>query len=157
MKDPDPLKHLRTTAPTPLEDISDEAWKEFNALSSEINRQFEPTRTLDEPAAPVPSAPPAPSRATRIELDDIMSLARRHNRVCPLPAAWAGLRDALVPFAPAGDPPPGPVDGDAWRVVPPMQKRLRLKDQLEWAERHRALETAWRYLEGLIEEEWLHF
>lgn len=38
-----------------------------------------------------------------------------------------------------------------------MQKRLRLRDQIEWAAQAGALQGVFEFLSGLREEEWLHF
>jgi hypothetical protein len=38
-----------------------------------------------------------------------------------------------------------------------MQKRLRLRDQIEWAERAGALMAVYDFLLGLPEEQWFHF
>ncbi|WP_427912789.1 hypothetical protein ACPWT1_19520 [Ramlibacter sp. MMS24-I3-19] len=50
-----------------------------------------------------------------------------------------------------------PIDGPAWNVVSPMQKRLRLRDQVEWAEGAGALAAVHAFLVALPEDEWLHF
>lgn len=52
---------------------------------------------------------------------------------------------------------PAPIDGPAWDVVSPMQKRLRLRDQIEWAERAGGLASLHAFLVALSEEQWLHF
>ena len=87
----------------------------------------------------------------------VMLVARRNNRACPMPPAWQALHDLLAGQAQPGRPVPPPIDGPAWDAVSPMQKRLRLRDQIEWAERAGSLASLHRFLVGLDEEQWLHF
>lgn len=54
-------------------------------------------------------------------------------------------------------PAPAPIDGPGWAASSAMQKRLRLRDQIEWAAQAGALQGVFEFLSGLREEEWLHF
>ncbi|HYF21319.1 MAG TPA: hypothetical protein VEA40_25880 [Ramlibacter sp.] len=93
-----------------------------------------------------------------VTLDEVMVLARRNNRACPMPEAWAALH-ALLPARQAGGrshAPPPPVDGPAWAATSGMQKRLRLRDQIEWADREGALAPVHEFLAALPEEQWHH-
>ena len=163
----------RATAPGALEAVSDSAWQQFEQLQQAQDRQFaatEPGRRgpdttsrafqVTQPMAAQPggAAPSRPRPKPVVSLDEVMLLARRNNRACPLPAAWSALHALLLTHAPQGAlGVPAPVDGPAWNVVSPMQKRLRLRDQLEWAERVGALAAVHGHLMALAEEDWLHF
>ena len=153
------LTHLRATLPAALEDVSAEAWEQFQALQNENNKQFQTTR---------PSTDLAQLRKMRVDekkaaaapgvtLEATMVMARRNNRVCPLMAQWVQFHQVLVDAAPPKQVPPYAIDGGAWNIVPGMQKRLRLKEQLEWADKHGCLPAAHTFLNGLPEEAWLHF
>jgi hypothetical protein len=158
-KDKQRLTELRATLPAPLEDSSDTAWQEFQALQASQEHQFEPTRpsTLPAPLAAKPDAAPVrvPAGAAPT-LDRALQIARASNRACPLPEHWSALFELLQRAAPAKSIPPPTIDGAAWKVAPSMQKRLRLREQLEWAERHQALGDAVRFLAALPEDAWLH-
>jgi hypothetical protein len=95
----------------------------------------------------------APSR--KVTLDLLMVTARRNNRVCPRAVRWKELYDAL------GGPhamhlPVPPIDDRAWRGVPPLQKRLVFREQLEWAERQGKLDLVSSFINALEESDWLH-
>ncbi|WBY02608.1 hypothetical protein PE066_03465 [Ramlibacter tataouinensis] len=164
----------RATAPAALEESSDSAWQMFQELQRMHGQPVSPGRTAAEPApspagafaptqpmqAPVP-APDGQARAPSppVNLERVMLLARRNNRACPLPGPWAALHRLLPPRLADGQQraAPAPLDGPAWAAASAMQKRLRLRDQIEWAERQGALQAAFEFLSGLREEEWVHF
>lgn len=158
-KDKHNLTHLRATLPAALEDVSAEAWAEFQALQKEHAQGFASTRpnTNLDTLRKMRTAEAASATKAVVTLDQAMVFARRNNRACPMPDAWAQLHRVLAEGAPAGKAPPVPIDGGAWNIVPAMQKRLRLKEQLEWAEKHGRLEPAHAFLSALSEEAWLHF
>ena len=163
----------RATAPMALEESSESAWQRFEELHKQHEQPFAPTEPGPAPTSsrsfmatqPLDSAtqaprPPAPAPVRKtLTLDHVMVLARRNNRACPMPPAWGQLYD-LLPARPQkkGDSiaPPPPIDGPAWAAVSPMQKRLRLRDQIEWAEQAGALEAVHGFLAALPEESWLH-
>ena len=159
-KEKQPASDLRATAPGALEDDSDRAWAEFQALQKAGEDQFEATRASTG-VAPLQSSPasgPAPSASGSARtLDAALALARQGNRVCPLPGSWAKLSELLQQLAPAGTVPPYPIDGQAWNIVSPMEKRVRLREQLEWASRFGMLDAAVKFLESMPEKAWLHF
>lgn len=161
----------RATAPAALEEDSPSAWARFEEAQRAIDKPFAPTQP---PGATVPGGPewaatqpmlgaglpPAPAKATRIaSLDDVMALARRNNRSCPMPMPWAALCKVLAAQpAAAGQPPlPGPIGGAAWAATSSMHKRLRLRDQVEWAQRAGLLQLAYEALAALDEAQWHHF
>lgn len=103
------------------------------------------------------NAPRAPQKA--LSLDEVMVVARRNNRACPLPPQWEAFHQLLPIRELHGHQlvAPQPITGPDWAAASPMQKRLRLRDQIEWAERTGALMAAYDFLLALPEEAWLHF
>lgn len=163
----------RATAPGALEDLGDSAWQRFEELRQRSDRQFAPTEpglrgTTSAPPAFQPTQPmtqsagahpsrPIARRKAPLSVDEVMVVARKNNRTCPLPPAWQALHELLAAQQQHGPAAPAPIDGPAWGVVSPMQKRLRLRDQVEWAERAGALAAVHAFLVALPEDQWLHF
>lgn len=152
----------RATAPMGLEMDTDSAWQRFEALREGREAKptqpappgYEPTQPMDPmPRGRLPEAPPP------VSLDDVMNLARRNHRACPLPAPWAAFHDLLPARVVDGrtQAAPLPVDRKGWTATSAMQKRLRLRDQIEWAYRAGVLQAAHDFLAKLPEEHWHHF
>jgi hypothetical protein len=90
------------------------------------------------------------------ELGDVLALARQANRAAPARAAWDDLYH-LLPAAEHGGrlfapPPPLPIDQST-----PLQRRLRLRDQIEWAEVAGVLPQVHSFLARLSDGEWTYF
>lgn len=142
--------------PPPVPEASEggeSVWQLWQEESRRLDLAFAPTQPsgmgpLDEPAQPESVHPPASA-------DELMVVARRHNRVCPQPDRWAELYARLGGDRYADLEPP-PVQPWMWSKVSALQKRLRLRSHLEWAERHAKLGDAAAFLLALDEEEWLH-
>ena len=164
----------RATAPMPIEEESASAWQRFEELQRAQEQPFPPTQPATGPApssarayaATEPmgiaahKAPAAAQPGQAVTLDEVMVVARRNNRACPVPAAWAQLHRLLPARALQGganQAAPAPVDGAAWHATSAMQKRLRLRDQIEWAEREHVLPAVHAFLAALPEEQWHHF
>ncbi|HET8746873.1 MAG TPA: hypothetical protein VFM98_14795 [Ramlibacter sp.] len=141
-------------APEALEG-GDSLWAEWEEASRRMDLAFAPT----QPSQAVPlsgKAPePAPAEHHPLSADALMVRARRNNRVCPLPAKWLQLYDALDGERYADLPPP-PVQPWMWRKLSSLQKRLRFREHVEWAERHGRLEQLARFMDRLAEDDWLH-
>lgn len=75
---------------------------------------------------------------------------------CPMPDRWSGLLDMLLTRQrECGAPrPAAPLIFAAWHEAPPLMKRVRLLDQLEWAAEYGILDEVDQYLRGLREEDW---
>ncbi|MEJ6021083.1 hypothetical protein [Ramlibacter sp. PS4R-6] len=153
------LTQLRATLPAALEDVSQTAWDEFQKLQNQHNQQFQSTKPNTDLAQlrKMRADEKAAAAAPVVTLDQAMVLARRNNRVCPMLKPWVAFYAVLAEGAPAGLIPPLAIDGGAWNLAPAMQKRLRLKEQLEWADKHKRLDKACAFLMALPEEDWLHF
>lgn len=161
----------RATAPMGLEETSESAWQRFQELQQAHDGQSRSTQPATRPQGPgtafdptqplgLPGSRPPPAPAARsVTLEEVMGLARRNNRACPLPAPWAAFHRLLPPRESQGRrfTPPAPVDGAAWGATSAMQKRLRLRDQIEWADRAGVLPAVHEFLSALPEEQWHHF
>jgi hypothetical protein len=45
----------------------------------------------------------------------------------------------------------------AWHDTMPIEKQLRFKEHVQWAEDHKQLDQVGTYLRALREDEWFHF
>jgi hypothetical protein len=54
------------------------------------------------------------------------------------------------------DLPPPPVQPWQWTKLSALQKRLRFREHVAWAERHGRLNRLARFIGGLAETDWLH-
>lgn len=155
-----------------LEENSNSAWQRFHDLLSSQNLQFDNTKQQTQPpqdgsfqaTQPIDALPGVmppqqrqPQRA--INIDEVMVLIRRNNRSCPRPNQWIAFHRLLPGKAHDGKTleAPLPLIAGAWNATSPMQKRLRLRGQIEWAESTGALMAVYNYLLGLREEQWFHF
>ena len=160
------------------EENSDSAWAAFSALSEKQNATFADTAPASVPM-PLPQtqgdpryaktqpspltangAPskPAARAAKAINAEDVMVEARRNNRLCPQPAQWQRLYELLPDKAHGvrGWQPAPPVSEQAWAVTPSLAKRMCLRDHIEWAESHAALDAVYSFLKDLPENQWHH-
>jgi hypothetical protein len=153
------LTDLRATAPAGLEDVSEETWREFQALQHSREQQFQVTQPMRSIARPPRAAVQARASAETLSVtvEQALNVARGNNRVCPMPPQWKTLFELMQTLAPPQSIPPLVIDGAAWNIVPAMQKRLRLREQIEWAERLGILKPVFAFLRGLPEDDWLHF
>jgi hypothetical protein len=130
----EPLPEVRETD-------TESSWLLFLALQSE-------DRTAAPPAESLP--------LVRLTVQDVMVEARRYNRVCPQEPQWQRLHALLLQQPAPEEPPPPPMTPSEAAVAPPLAKRLRVRDQVEWAERHGLLREVLGFLRSLPEEDWLH-
>lgn len=148
--------------PEVVEKDTDTSWALFQALQEDPSRvDFAETRrsgpgpleaTPSSPSTRPPAGPAAPLPGPT--LDDAMFEARRNNRVCPLPPYWNRLY-GLLPNKTAKEPLP-PVPAAAWGTTPALNKRICLRNQLEWAHAQGALVQVFAYLRALPEDKWQH-
>lgn len=139
----------RATAPTPLEDASDDTWQEF------VRLQTEPAPLSASTGQHGHAQPASEGAGQAITLETAMSLARRSQRSCPKPAHWHRLH-ALLPSRRGAIPAP-PVSEKDWKRTSSMHKRLVLRDHLEWAAATGVLPAVQALLQGLDEDDWDHF
>ena len=134
-----------------VEKDTDTSWALFQALQGQQERGFEKTRPGGLAAAP--AAAPA-SAAEAVTIDDVLVEARRNNRVCPLPAIWQRLYAYLPHTGPHLSQ--VPATHAEWAQVPPLQKRARLREHIEWAASQGVLRQVYEALRKLPENRWHH-
>lgn len=155
----------RGEVPPAMEDASEAAWRDFDACWEALDRRVRETPWAVKPQlvrkrgtrGPA-SQPQQPDPAPTVHVDDVMRLARMNDRVCPTPAAWMKLHQLLRVLVPARptDPTPVALDTAEWDATTDMQKRLRLREQLAWAQHHGGLHVAHEFLHALHEDGWHH-
>lgn len=153
-------------APVVMEETGDSAWRQFEALLNADKVDFDSTQsTLHEPrngqawqqtAASPLSAPNQQRLHLEAALNDVLALARTANRAAPVEDAWRKMY-LLLPKVEHGGrtfspPVPLPAEQGTW-----IQRRLRLRDQIEWAELAGCLREVHAFLDDLPESDWDHF
>ncbi len=86
-------------------------------------------------------------------LEDVINLTKSNARVCPLPEPWTRLWE-MLPRA-NGEAPAAPLVDAAWEL-PARTKMIRLREHLEYADRHGVLAEVDAFLQSLSESDWLH-
>jgi len=146
--------------PLPVPDVKEggeSVWEVWNEESRRMDLAFAPT----QPSEVVPltgrneEASLPPRHSGPWTGDDVMVLARRNNRVCPRPALWAALY-LLLEGDHYADLAPPPTQAWQWSKLSNLQKRLRFREHIEWADRHGKLDAMARYMESLAEPDWVH-
>jgi hypothetical protein len=159
---PRDLRPRPWTHSIPLPEVTEgdeSAWD----LWLEASRQLDAAFALTQPSDVTPLSAENPVRPGQDEkgevrprtVDELMVTARRNNRVCPRPSLWSQLYSTLGGGRHADLAPP-PVERSIWTKLSDLQKRLRLRQQIEWAERHGKLEVVGKFIENLAEGDWLH-
>jgi hypothetical protein len=157
----DPWKAERWPARPPVIDAregGESAWELWQEASRRLDLAFAPT----EPSSAAPMATESgteepleiSTRSHLLNAHSLMVLARRNNRVCPRPALWTQLYQLLD-----GERHPHlqapPVQAWLWPKLSGLQKRLRFREHVEWAERHGRLEQVARFMGALAETDWV--
>jgi hypothetical protein len=133
--------------PEVRESNTETSWRMFVELQEQQGSGFQPT----EPAALEAHSGGRPGRVT---VDDVMVEARRLNRVCPKDSAWQQLW-ALLREA-AGCEPPLPIVAPESLKTPQLVKRVRFRDQVEWAAQQGQLQVLFAFMQSLGEDDWSH-
>jgi len=131
-----------------VEKNTDTAWALFEAMRLQQQQQ--------EGIGVAPPAPPmsAYEAAAGALLEQALLEVRRNNRVCPLPTVWKQVWDYL-PNKGTGLP-TVPATAAEWSQLPPLQKRSRLREHLEWAAAQGVLQPVYDALRKLPEDRWHH-
>lgn len=82
------------------------------------------------------------------------------NRLVPMPPQWNELYKMLrnTGQKPSGGWEPSlPLILAAWQNSMPIEKQLRFKEHLKWAEQQHQLTEIDKYLRALPESQWCHF
>lgn len=87
-----------------------------------------------------------------------IELCTANQRVCPEPIAWNDLYKLLARHVnrPGAGRPPPPLILAAWWEADDAFKAERVKEQLEWAAAHGAIEAVLAMLRSLSEDQWHH-
>ena len=88
--------------------------------------------------------------------DDLARYCRENGRVCPMPDHWAALWEILQSRTRAGLRLPAlPLILGGWHA-PHGMKMERLKEHIDWADKHGLLDDVDKFLRSLPESEWAH-
>lgn len=147
------FKHTTTTAladlgplPDVVESDSETLWKMFIELDEQHTSSFSKT----QPSAMAPLTPNQQRPLGGYSVQEVMAEARRHNRVCPSEAEWQNLQVLLGHEAPAS------LSGTELKKTPALLRRIRLRDQVEWAAQKGRLLEVMDFLQRLREDQWMH-
>lgn len=135
--------------PEVVETNSETLWKMFVELDEQHSAGF--LKTVPSSIAALSEERPATPEGTSVQF--VMTEARRNNRVCPIASEWQRLHQIL---ATAGADAPAPLVGSELRRSPPLVRRIRVRDQVEWASQHGLLREVLSFIEALPEDHWLH-
>lgn len=89
----------------------------------------------------------------------LIEYAGMNGRLCLQPHAWSELWKLLpdkVRNSSGGWEPPLPLILGAWWHTTGLEKTLRLRDHIEWADSHGNIEEVDAFLRGLPEHLWFH-
>ncbi len=92
-------------------------------------------------------------------LEEALAVAQSNSRICPKPRGWKRLYE-MLPDREQGKATRElglPLILAAWYDSTPFSKMWRLREHLEWAEEHGALDDVLKYISTLPESEWYHF
>jgi hypothetical protein len=90
---------------------------------------------------------------------ELLAFCQNRGRFCPQPQPWNRLWEMLPnrKQKPSGGwNPPLPLILAAWSDTTGLEKMLRLRAHIEWADAHGAIDDVGTYLRGLTEEQWFH-
>ncbi len=92
--------------------------------------------------------------------DDVWSYCTASNRLVPMPQHWNRVFELLKNKRqkPSGGWIPSmPLILAAWNSTMPIEKQLRFKEHIQWADDNNQLEEISDYLRALSESNWCHF
>jgi hypothetical protein len=93
-------------------------------------------------------------------LEALWAYCTANHRLVPMPPQWSGLYGMLknTRQQPSGGwKPPLPLILAAWHHSTPIEKQLRFKEHLQWAQTQGQLEEIGGFLRSLLENQWCHF
>ena len=90
--------------------------------------------------------------------DSLLAYCRENERVCPQPSLWNDLWNMLPERQRIGSgwEPSLPLILGAWNYASNLEKRMRLKEHIHWADEHGSLPEISAFLHSLTESEWHH-
>jgi hypothetical protein len=137
--------------PEVVETDSETTWKMFVQLEAQHSAKF--CRTRPSELASLCYVQRARSLGP-VCVDDVMAEARRFNRICPVEAEWLRLGDILREYG--GSDAPATAQGATFRRMPPLARRMAIRDQVEWAAERGCLPQVAAFIEALPEDRWIH-
>lgn len=145
-----PASVLADLGPLPevVESNSETSWIAFFEAQAAQNQSPNPS----QPA--VSGVQPFTDGRSRLTVEEVMAEARRQNRTCPREPHWSELC-ALLKKMSGAEPPPA-IFGVEAKQTPALVKRIRVRDQVEWAERHAQLSIVLEFFKSVPEERWHH-
>ena len=92
------------------------------------------------------------------QLEQLWQFCGLNDRVCPLPPKWQSLWEMLPDRQQGGLgwEPALPLILAAWHDTSALDKSLRLRSHLEWANEHGVLPAVDTFLRSLSESDWHH-
>ena len=136
--------------PEVVESNTETTWKMFLQLQAQHSNGFSATT----PSGLAALEQHAATRGGTLSVDELMAEARRFNRICPIEAQWVRLHSVL--FDAGGTDGPAPLTGPEFRRAPSLAKRMRLREQIEWAAARGLLPDMFEFLTALPENHWVH-
>lgn len=91
--------------------------------------------------------------------DTLLAYCKENGRFCPQPQEWDELWKLLPDRKQkqtGGCTPSLPLILAAWHHATGLDKMLRLREHIEWADAHGVIDDVDVYLRGLAEEQWFH-
>lgn len=132
--------------PEVTESDSETLWKMFVELDEQHTSSF----TKTQPSTITPLSEPQSPQPGGYSVQEVMAEARRNNRVCPKEHEWQQLHAILGRDAPA------PLAGVELKKTAPLLRRIRLRDQVEWAAQKGLLVDVMDFVQRLREDQWMH-
>lgn len=89
----------------------------------------------------------------------LLDYCRDNGRFCPQPQEWNQIWEMLPQRTqkPSGGWIPAlPLILGAWHYASGLDKLLRLREYIEWADKHDAIDEVDAFLRGLSESQWFH-
>jgi len=83
----------------------------------------------------------------------LVKYCQEGGRFCPQPVYWDKLWQMLPDRK---DKPPVPLILAAWWHAVGIEKMIRLRDHIVWADERGSIDEVDTYLRGLSEEQWFH-
>jgi hypothetical protein len=97
---------------------------------------------------------------TNETFDSLWEYCTQNSRLVPLPQQWNHLFQILKNKQQkpnGGWEPSPPLILAAWHHSMPIEKQLRFKEHIEWAQRQGQLEKIGVFLRSIPEAQWCHF
>lgn len=132
-------------------------WDAWHEAARQLDEAFAPTQPSEVmPLAPA-AGPPAQVHAAQhpLSADALMVIARRNNRTCPRPQLWQRLYEELQGDRHEDLAPP-PIQPWIWSKLSALQKRVRFREHVEWAERKGKLNVVAEFIDAMHESDWMH-